>query len=142
MWRSQYGINSRGKQLATWEKGMFRAGGVLTIGQHTYQVKSAMWTNTHTLLDPGGGTMAVAERVGRKHWTITSGGQVFQFRRASLWRADQELLMGGKVAGVIRHTSSWRFGAEAELDPLPLPLQMFAIAVVLHLWEQAAAAAG
>ncbi|WP_020521699.1 hypothetical protein [Catelliglobosispora koreensis] len=141
-WRSQYEIHSRGRLLATWKKETWKAGGEIVIGQQSYVVRSSVWGNKHTLIDQGGGELALADRVGRKRWTIASGAHLYQFQRASLWRADQQLLINGQPKGYIRRASGWRFGAEAELSALPLPVQIFAVAVVLSLWEQAAAASG
>jgi hypothetical protein len=38
--------------------------------------------------------VAVAERVGRKNWTITSGGRTYALERASLLRLEERLIAG------------------------------------------------
>ena len=46
-------------------------------------------------LDPADAArLPSAQRVGRKRWTVQAGDRTYQFRRASVWRGDQELLLG------------------------------------------------
>jgi hypothetical protein len=80
---------------------------------------------------------------GPLEWTVEAGGQVFTFRRASFWRSEQELHVGGVKAGTIRRTSMWRGDVEADLPGLALPVQVFVVGVVIAMWEgeQTAAAA-
>ncbi len=40
--------------------------------------------------------------------------------------------------GYVRRTDFWRNEAEADLPGLPLPIQVFALVVVLTMWARAA----
>jgi hypothetical protein len=93
------------------------------------------------LVDQAGRQVATADGVGRRNWTISTDRGELAFRRASVWRADQVLELGGQPVGSIRRLGFWGTRAEADLPGLALPLAVFALVVVLMLWERNAAAA-
>ncbi len=85
--------------------------------------------------------MAAADRVGRMKGAVQAHGQTYEFRRPSMWRQAEELQSGGRSIGSVRRTSLWRSDAEADLPGLPMPVQIFVLAVALTTWDAQTAAA-
>jgi hypothetical protein len=142
IWSSRYDISDSGRQIARWEPSWWRSGGAFELDGQRYEVRSTTWGSRFELLGPHGAVLASAERVGRKRWTLRAGDRSYQFRRASMWRSDQELLLDDLPVGSIRRTSAWRSSAVADLPGLPLPVQVFVLCVVLALWARAATTTG
>jgi hypothetical protein len=67
------------------------------------------------MTDEFGMVVAVANRVGRKRWTVEATGRTYQFRRASMWRPQEVLITNGRPVGSVRRVSLWRSDAVAEL---------------------------
>ncbi len=121
-----------------WSESAWRNGGRFVLGGRPYEVKSNLWASRYTLLADDGTTVASAERVGRKDWTIEADRVTYQFRRVSAWRQEEELTIGGQPVGSVRRTSMWGGGAVADLPGLPAVVAVFAVAVVLTTWDLAA----
>ena len=64
----------------------------------------------HQLFDASS-VLAVAERMGRKNWTITGNERVYDFRRGFAWRGDQELVLNGRPPGRCGQGQRGRSGA-------------------------------
>lgn len=141
VWRRGYDISADGRPVTRWEPSWWRQGGAFELNGQRYEFRERGLGGRRELTGPGGDTVATASRVGRRNWTVTAGEQVYQFRRASIWRDDQELLLGGQPVGAIRRTSWWRASAAADLPGMPEPLQVFVLCVVLARWQAAATAA-
>lgn len=139
MWKSDYEISVDGRPLVTWRGSTWRRGGHFEIEGRRYEVRANMWGSTYGMTDEAGERVASADRVGHKQWTVEAGGQTLQFQRASMWRPKEDLIAEGRPVGSIKRTSSWRSAAEADLPGLPVPVQVFAFAVVLTMWDWAAA---
>jgi hypothetical protein len=143
MWRGRYRMVADGREVATWDPSWWRSGGEFAVDGRRYQVRSNGWATRYRLLDEAGTELAVVEHAGRKHWTVTAGGRVYQFRRASLWGDRQELLSDGVATGSIRRTGAWSGSIEADLPGLPLALQIFVVgALIAKRRAQQNAAAG
>jgi hypothetical protein len=142
LWRSRYRLAVDGREVATWDPSHWRSGGDFEVDGRRFQVRANGWGTKYRMLDEAGGEVAVAERTGRKHWTVRSGGRLYEFRRASMWSSRQELLSEGVPTGWIRRTSGWTGAAEAELPGMPLPVQIFVVGVQIARWQAQAAAAG
>ncbi|MBF9129621.1 hypothetical protein I0C86_11695 [Plantactinospora sp. S1510] len=142
VWQSRYEISVDGRTVTTWDSTFWKAGGSFELdGQH-YQVRGNAWGSRYTLLDAADTTVASADRVGRKRWAVEAGGQTYHFQRASLWSNEQELQIGGRRVGSAKRTSFWRGDVVADLPGLPLPVQIFAVGVVITTWEQQDATGG
>jgi hypothetical protein len=142
MWRSRYDISVDGEHVAQWEPSWWRqSGGVFELNGQRYLVRGNAVGSRFELIDSGGQPLASAERVGHKRWTVQSGGRTYEFRRASVWRGDQELLLGDQAVGSIRRDSVWRNSAVADLRGMPQPVQVFVLCVVLAKWDAATVAA-
>lgn len=130
-----------GEPLTALERSGWR-GVRYTLDDSVYEVLPA-WTGRRYSLSSGERELAHAERVGRKHWTVSTPDGEYHFRRRSIWKSDQEWVSSPdapSALGGIRR-AGFRRGAEADLPGLPTPLAVFVLAVVLLMWEQAAAAA-
>lgn len=84
-----------------------------------------------------GTVVASADRVGRTRWTVKADDRLYTFQRASIWRQEQILCSEDRQVDSIKRTSIW----PADLLSLSLPVQTFALAVVLTMWDAAAVAA-
>jgi hypothetical protein len=73
--------------------------------------------------------------------SVEADGRTYEFRRASMWRQEEELHSEGLRVGSVKRTSLWRGDVVAELPGLPLPVQIFVLAVVLTMWDAQSAAA-
>ncbi len=92
--------------------------------------------HTYGMADDAGTTVATADRVGRKSWTVQAGGVSYTFRRPSIWRHEEELLSEGRRMGSVKRNSMWRSDTVADLPGLPVPVQVFVLAVVLTVWDR------
>ena len=141
MWRSRYQVSDGDRPVTTWDSHTWRSGGDFTLDGRRYAVRSNAWGNRFTMVDDRGETVAAADRVGRKQWSVQAGGQTYHFRRASFWSSEQELHNAAGRTGSVRRTSMWRGDVAADLPGLPLPVQIFVLGVVVTMWDQQAAAA-
>ena len=140
-WKNRYEITADGRVLATWEGSIWKSGGTVELDGRRYEIRSNLWGNKYGMVTEDGAAVASADRVGRKKWTVEADGRVYEFRRASIWRQEELLCSEGHQVGVIKRTSMWRGDATAELPSLPVPVQVFVLAVVLTMWDQQFAAA-
>ncbi|GAA0804672.1 hypothetical protein [Spirilliplanes yamanashiensis] len=141
MWRSRYDITNDGGRVARWEPSWWRSGGAFELDGQRYQVHGNALGSRFELIDRTGRQLASARRVGRKRWTVRSGDRTYEFRRASMWRGDQELLLGDQAVGSVRRSSVWRGSAVADLPGMPEPVQVFVLCVVLAMWDAETVAA-
>src|SRR3954471_15113532 len=141
LWRSRYDVGVDGRHITRWEPSWWRSGGTFELDGQRYEVRGNAARSRFELIASTGRPLASAQRVGRKRWTVQAGDRTYQFRRASIWRGDQELLLGDQAVGSIRRVSMWRSSAVAELPGMPEPIQVFVLGVVLAMWDAQAAAA-
>ena len=141
IWSRQYAIEVDGRRVTTWDGSWWRAGGTFTLDGRSYSVRGNAWGTEFTMADGTGIVVATAARLGRRTWTVTADGQTYQFRRPSYWRHEERLVVGDREVGTVRRTSMWRSDVEAELPGLPVPAQIFTVAVVLTRWDRDDAAA-
>ena len=141
VWRSRYTVTQQGHPVAAWEGAVWRSGGQLTVAGRSYLVRGNAWGSRFAMQDKAGDTVAAAARVGRKQWTVTAGGLTYQFQRASVWRQAQDLYVDGRKVGSIRNASFWGSDVEVDLPGVPLPVQIFALGVVVTMGEAQSAAA-
>jgi hypothetical protein len=66
---------------------------------------------------------------------VQADGRTYEFRRASFWRSEQELLVDGVKAGSLRRKSTWSGAIEADLPGMPIPIQVFVVGVQIALWQ-------
>jgi hypothetical protein len=141
-WRSRYEVTADGRTVAIWDSALWKSGGDFDLGGRHYQVRGNVWGNRFEMVDSYGMAVASADRVGRKKWTVTAGARTYEFRRASLWRGEQELHSDGVRVGSVKRVSMWRGDATADLPGLDLPVQIFVLGVVITMWNAQAAASG
>ncbi|WP_127504987.1 hypothetical protein [Actinoplanes solisilvae] len=143
VWKSNYLVTDRGREITTWDSSTWKSGGEFLLDGQRFQVRSNTWGTKYTMTDDFGAVLASADRVGRKHWSVEAGGQTYAFRRKSIWHSEEELVLGDTRVGSIRKTNVWRGDIEVELPTLPRSLQVFALGVVISMWDaQSSAAAG
>jgi hypothetical protein len=141
VWSNKYSIAVDGREVAIWDGSFWKVGGSFQLEGREYRVSANMWGSKYGMVRDDGVPLAKADRVGRKRWTVESDGRTYEFQRASMWRQEQELRSGGERVGSVRRTSMWRSDATADLPGLPLPVQIFVLAVVLSMWDATNAAA-
>ena len=141
MWTNRYVISMDGLVVTTWEPSWWRSGGSYVVDGQPYTVSSNAFGSTYQLVDAAGVVAAVARRVGRKHWTVETVGRTYEFRRPSMWRHEEELVVDGQRAGSIRRLSMWRNDAVADLPGLPPAVQVFVLCVLLTTWDASDATA-
>jgi hypothetical protein len=135
IWKDRYAISADGRQIAVWDGSMWTSGGRFELDGRRYEVRGKLWGRKFGLLGQDGATIAVADRVGSSRWTVQAAGRTYEFRRASLWRDEQELRGDGRRLGSVRRASIWRREAVVDLPGVPLPVQIFVLAVVLTIWD-------
>ena len=140
-WRSSYRVFDGDRPLTTWDARTWKSGGDFTLDGRAYAVRGNVWGNRFGMVDDRGGTVAAADRVGRKRWTVEAGDRTYEFRRASMWSGEQELHNAAGRIGSVRRTGKWRGDVAADLPGLPLPVQVFVLGVVITMWDAQAAAA-
>ncbi|MEV6493009.1 hypothetical protein AB0M20_30955 [Actinoplanes sp. NPDC051633] len=135
MWRGRYQISADGSPIAVWDPSWWRTGGDLEVDGHRFTVRSNTWGTNYRMLDEAGNEVATVERAGRKRWSVQADGRTYEFRRASFWRSEQELLVDGVRAGSLRRKSMWSGAIEADLPGMPIPIQVFVVGVQIALWQ-------
>lgn len=140
-WTGRYEIAADDRVVARWEPSIWRTGGRFELDGRHYEIRGNLWGNRYGMTTEGGTVVASADRVGRKNWTVEEAGRVYTFQRASWWRPDQILHFEGRQVGSIKRPGIWRSDAIADLPGLPVPVQVFVLAVVLTMWSQQAATA-
>ncbi|HEX8347363.1 MAG TPA: hypothetical protein VF657_21880 [Actinoplanes sp.] len=140
-WRSRYRVTDGGREIAVWDSSVWKSGGEFDLDGRRYQVRSNTWGNKYTMLDDTGATVASADRVGRKRWTVAAAGQTYHFRRKSAWGNEEELVLGDTRVGSVRKTSFWRGDVAVELPTLAPAVQLFVFGVIISMWDAQAAAA-
>lgn len=141
VWKSSYLVTDRGREVATWDKSIWRSGGEFTLDGRRFRVRSNGWGSKYTMADDSDAVVASAERVGRKRWSVSAAGQTYDFRRKSFWASEEELVLGDTRVGSVRKTSWWGGTVEVELPGLTPALQLFVLGVVLSKWDAESAAA-
>ncbi|MDL5154663.1 hypothetical protein [Actinomycetospora termitidis] len=142
--RSRWEVREDDAPLLVLEAKGWRSSVRYTLDGIAYEVQASWTGSQYTLTTDDGAEVARAERIGRKRWSIVTPEGTYYFRRRSIWKADQEWVADPDTeepVGSIRRTGTWRGDAEADLPGMPTPLAVFTLAVVLLMWEQAAAAA-
>jgi hypothetical protein len=141
-WKNRYEITADGLPLATWDGSMWQIGGRFELDGRHYEVRSNLWGSKYGMVTENGTVVASANRVGRRRWTVEAAGRTYEFRRASIWRPEEELYSEGRRVGVIKRVSIWRRDAVADLPGVPVPVQIFMLAVVLTRWDEESAVLG
>jgi hypothetical protein len=141
IWGREYDIEVDGTPVTSFRSSWWGNGGTFTVEGHEYTVKSNAWGAKFGMAMADGTVVARAEKVGRKNWSVDAEGRTLQFRRTSMWSAEQALMDGDREVGSIRKRSMWRNDAVADLPGLDPALQIFVVAVVVTHWEQSSAAA-
>jgi hypothetical protein len=141
VWKNRYDIIADGRRLATWDGSSWKTGGTVELDGRRYEVRANLWGSKYGMADENGTRIASADRVGRKNWTVEADGRTYEFRRASVWRQEEELLSEGRRVGSVKRKSIWRSDAVADLPGLPLSIEVFVLAVVLTMWDSDAAIA-
>jgi hypothetical protein len=141
VWRNRYDITSDGRPLTAWQSSNWRPGGKFTLDGQQFEVRSNAWGTKYTMTNQSGAQIALAEGVGRKHWTVTAGGTGYHFQRASIWRSEEELIVQGRRAGFVKRVGMWRGDTIADLPGLPMPVQVFVLGLLVTRWDQAQASA-
>ena len=139
-WRNRYEISADGEVLLTWEGSSWRHGGTFELAGQQYSVRGNMWGSRYGMVDQFGTRVASADRVGRKNWTVEAGGRAYTFHRRSIFRQEEQLHSEGQRLGTVKRSNRWRSDAVADLPGLPLPVQVFVLAVAITMWDSAAAA--
>ena len=140
VWKNRYDIIADGRLLATWDASSWKAGGTVELGGRRYEVRANMWGSKYGMVDQDGTPIASADRVGRKNWTVEADGRTYEFHRASMWRQEEELHLEGRRVGSVRRKSMWRGDVVVDLPGLPPTVAVFVLAVVITMWDRAAAA--
>ncbi len=142
LWDRRYDVLEGGRTVAVWERSLWITGGTVQLDGRLFQVRTNLLGGESSMAEAADPPVAVAHGVGRKNWTIESGGVTYHFRRSSPWRQEEKLHEGGRAVGWIRRTSLWRGDAVADLPGLPRTVELFALALVLSNWESDSAATG
>src|SRR5262245_60601383 len=95
IWRNRYEIANGGRPVTVWQASTWRQGGEFTLDGQQFVVRANVWGTKFTMATGGGTEIASAEGVGRKQWTVRADRQTFTFRRASIWRSEEELIVRG-----------------------------------------------
>jgi hypothetical protein len=134
---TRYEITDDGTPVCVWKPSAFFGGGSFELGGQRYDVARGGWTGrSYRLLDASGGLVALADGVGRMHWTVEASGVTHEFERRALLRMDQVLVRDGEPVGAVRRTSAWWGEAEGELPGLPLVVQIFVLVSLLAVWDE------
>jgi hypothetical protein len=138
MFTNAYEIALDGEPLTRWDGTLWRSGGSFVLQGRHFRVRGNAWGSEFTMTDESGGVVATAGKLGRRQWSLGTGGHSHTFRSPSMWRTQFDLVLGEQAAGYVRRPSIWRSTVEADLPSLPLPVQVFVVGVALTTWDTAA----
>lgn len=136
---NSYLIAADGSPVARWDCGTAFNRRLLHLGPWPYHVTGNTWGRRFDMATVDGVVVAAACDVGRSHWTVGADSRVFDFHRRSWLLEEVELWISGQPAGVIRRTGYFSGHAVADLAPMSLPAQVFAMSVALCAWDDKAA---
>lgn len=108
-----------------WDSSVWKSGGQ----QAQWSTGQGPWSPQPTGRVAGGGPQRRA-------------GQIYRFRRRSVWSSEEELILGDTRVGSVRKTSFSRGDVAIELPGFPTALQLLVFGVVISMWDAQAAAAG
>jgi len=140
-----YDILADGQLVTHWATKWLR-GGKFVLEDGAYLISDdaisddpigdAMGGVAFTLTDPTGTRLATSSDPSRRMWTVTTEDQTYEFDRRSRWRQHMDMVDGGRAVGYIRRPNL-NADASAELPMMPLPVQVFAVALALLVWDSA-----
>jgi hypothetical protein len=139
VWHGRYDITMDGQPVAMWQKSDSRTGGTLEWESRRYLMLASLMGGTASLTAAGGPLIATAHDVGRARWTIHADGTTYAFRRGAPWRQEEKLLVQGRHVGSIKRTNIVRGNTAADLPEIPLVVELFALTLVLTVWDATAA---
>ena len=141
MWSRDYALGVDGAPLTTLQCSAWSNRSGFSLEGRWWSIRANVWGSRYELSCEPGGLVGLAEGLNRKRWSITGYGQRYDFQRASVWRSEQWLMSAGRPVGSIRRLGTWRSDVVAELPGVPVPLQVFAVGVLLAVWRSRAAGA-
>jgi hypothetical protein len=142
IWNDHYGLLLDGEAVGSWKRRAFRGGGTLVLDGQTYDVRGNLFGMRYRLVAANGEDLAIANSVRRKRWAVEAGYRTYAFERRSFWRLAFVYRVSERDAGYVRPVDQWRRSDyEADLPDVPLPIQGFAMAIVLSLRDARRAAA-
>src|SRR5262245_3058080 len=129
--------------LATMNGSLWREGGSVRVGDHTWELRRQRWSTF--LLVGADGDEAVARGQGflRNSFEIDHAGRAYRLAPQSVWRRPYTVLEAGIEIGSVEPTSRWTDAAAVHLpDTMPLQLQVFIVGIVAIQWRRRRDAAG
>lgn len=136
-----YMIAADGVPVARWDGATAANRSRLYLGAWPYHVWGSTWGRQFDMATQHGVVVAAARDVGRIDWTVGADNQVYDFHRRSHWLGEAELRIAGQPAGIIRRVSCFSGNAVADLPPMSLLAQVFALSVALCAWDAEAESA-
>lgn len=131
------------REVGAFAGSAWRETGQIRVGGQVWEFRKER-SRRFVLAGPQG-VLAAAERtsVWNGRWQLTTGGRAYELAKRS-WSRTYELRRDGAVVGEVAARGVFSGKAAAALPTeLPLPVQVFVVAIVMALWRrQQAAAAG
>jgi hypothetical protein len=142
LFRPAYTVSEEGRPLASWRPrgGGFEVGGI----QHDLRSEGVR-RHRLTVTDRHGATLARAENVGAKRWTLTADARTHTFERQSAWGAREVVRLDGTEVGWTDRASRFRGGRVGHLPTmtdLEKALTMIAVLIAAERRMMAAGTAG
>jgi hypothetical protein len=137
--KREYDIFSEGEQVTSLV-GWRRESCEFSLAGKEYRIER-QGRRQFRLVGPAG-QEAVAERQTAREWRIHAGTGNLTLAKPSMWRSGWEIRQRGTTRGEIRHDGAFKrtYSAGVPAD-VPLPVGVFALYVVLVIFERQAAAA-
>ena len=138
-------VDEAGGVVGTFRGSAWREHGEITVGQERMSFRRH--GGRRFTLEGASGVLATAAKpsIWSGRWEITAGDRTYELAKRSWMSRAIQLRGRGQVLGEVQPKSAFSAKAAVELPAeLPLPVQVFVIAVVLTLWrrDESAAAAG
>lgn len=136
--KREYEIHSAG-QLVTELTGGRREGCEFSLSGTGYRAERD--GRKRFVLSGPDGQLATAERQTGREWTVRTATGDLTLVKPSVWRSGWEVRRGG-ATGSIRHEGAFTRTYSADVpEDVPLPVAVFALYVILVIFEHQAAAA-
>ncbi|TCK27143.1 hypothetical protein [Pseudonocardia endophytica] len=125
----RYALHRGRHLLGTVTLGARTSGGAVEVDGVAYEVRAGTARGAYDLVAADGSVAAAAERVHRRTWSLRTADGTRWFRRDRLGGAESLTGADGRALG--RVTRSRLRGAAVDLPGLDLPVQAFALTLVL-----------
>lgn len=131
-------LSRDGQRVGLIDRSAFRESAKVEVAGETFEVRRSNLGRLFSMIGPGGGEVARAERRGflTQRWAITAGARQFELAAAHPFTQRLALVEGGTQIGSARRQPLSRAGSAELPDDMALPEQAFVCFLAQLIWAR------